>query len=430
MTVATASKSFVILSFLLLQLVPNAIPASIDAVREDIKNYGTESRQLANQYMYNDDNTTFVYDLSEFSVRFEKCQSVQMFDDELARDASGVNGSPLASYHFVVFKLCPSDTCSLANSKSTDTCGPVYGSYTLDVASYLQSTVEYQKEVFELMCTNCEEVCEDEESCTTECGQLCYQHNNLEANGKIDASDYLQCQKVQIEDGNDNDEDNVIVYVGPQCSQDSASILLGVFLDENCLVPTSTIDIATALGATPSYHIVATTYTSTSNECISCMENVENNEENADADQWDSDQVNKLCERLYDEAAKCESDTGLDVGFIQTMRKQEEENEHNNNNNNNNNYYSNQVENEPMACTFIQSLIWNSYTQTGEINFSAKQDVIVRQVTKKQKLCLGLVSAAFITMIGLVFYLQQSIKRITSQSSNNGSSKIDVNTFI
>jgi hypothetical protein len=428
MMTGTASKSFAIAIFLLLhvfQTVADTISAVTDAASTDNYNFGTSTRQLANQYTYNDDNSTFVYDLSEFSVRFEKCQSVQMFDDELASDASGVNGSPLASYHFVVFRLCPSDTCTLANSKTADTCGTVYGTYTVDVSSFLQSTVEYKKEQFELMCTNCEEVCQDEASCASECGNLCYQHSNLEANGKIDASNYLQCQKIQIDDGNDNDEDDVIVYIGPQCSQDSASILLGVFSDENCRVPTDSFDIATVLGATPSYHIVATTYSSTSNECLSCMEYADNNE-NQQADQWDNDQVNQMCERLYDEAAKCESDTGLDVGFIQTMRKQEQQNEHENNNNNM--YYSNQVENEPMACTFIQSLIWNSYTQTGEINYSAKQDVIVRQVTKKQKICLGLVSAAFITMIGLVFYLQQRIKRIITQSPN--SSKTHENIFI
>jgi hypothetical protein len=292
----------------------------------------------------------------------------------------------------------------------------------------LQATAEYQKDAFELMCTNCEEVCQDEESCVSDCGKACYLHNNLATDGKVDASDYIQCQKVQIEDGNDNAEDDVIVYVGPRCSQDSSSILLGVYSDANCVVPTSSIDIETVLGATPSYHILANTYSSKDNQCLSCIENTDENE-NVQADQWDDDNVNQMCEQLYDESAKCESDTGLDVGFIQTMRKQEEQNNNEHGNNNNKYmYYSNQVENEPMACTFIQSLIWNSYTQTGEINYSAKQDVIVRQVTKKQKICLSLVSIGFITMVGLVFYFQQQIKRIVSQS--HISKAADENTFI
>jgi hypothetical protein len=34
-----------------------------------------------------------------------------------------------------------------------------------------------------------------------------------------------------------------------------------------------------------------------------------------------------------------------------------------------------------MTCNFIESLLWNSYTETGEINLEAEQNVIIRTTT-------------------------------------------------
>lgn len=45
----------------------------------------------------------FQYDLSQFSVRFEKCQYVKMYDDNLAENQ--YSDSPLALKHFVVYRL-------------------------------------------------------------------------------------------------------------------------------------------------------------------------------------------------------------------------------------------------------------------------------------------------------------------------------------
>ena len=86
---------------------------------------------------------------------------------------------------------------------------------------------------------------------------------------------------------------------------------------------------------------------------------MEDNDNDDAAD--DADDVNQMCENVYNWAAKCESPTGLESGFVQVNRDE--------------NDYENQVENEFMACTFINSLIWDSYTESGEINWEAKQDV-------------------------------------------------------
>ena len=146
--------------------------------------------------------------------------------------------------------------------------------------------------------------------------------------------------------------------------------------------------------------------------CISCKEaadaNNENNgnNKNYQYDQWDVDNVNEMCENLYKQSAKCESTTGLTNGFIQTQRNEED---NNNNNNENDIEVENQYETEFMACTYIQSMLWNSYTQKGEINFYDPQDIIFRSVTTNQKRSLGFIAFIFTALLGVVFYYNKRI---------------------
>lgn len=391
----------------------------------------TSFDELTDRELTQQDNSTFIYDLSDFSVRFEKCQLVQMFDDELAQQASGTDGSPFATMHFVVFRLCPTDSCTA--SVKGESCGSVYGTYTLDVQKYLESTIEYQRQEFESMCAKCDEDCDEDagQPCSG-CGKICWQYANLEATGYVDAANYVQCQQLGNGDDNENnnnegeesaDDENAAaaVYIGPRCSKSGTQIRIGLFSDANCLVPMNDLNITTVLGATPSYHLLANTYSTTDNYCLSCKEaaDEDGNNDNHQNDQWDDDSVNEMCENLYNGAAKCESETGLTAGFIQTVRNEQDNNEKENNGKQ---VYSNQVENEFMSCTFIKSLIWNSYTQSGEINFFDKQDVILRHVTKNQKIVLSLVSVAFVSMLGIVYYFQKKIKEMAGSGLHGESS--------
>jgi hypothetical protein len=281
----------------------------------------------------------FEYDLGDFFLRFEKCQFVKMYNDELAQKEN--TDSPLALKHFVVFKLC--DDCQSCS---------VYGSYVLEVDDYLEYTIENQRQGFQAMCENCSERCNgDDESCSG-CAQLCYQYENLEAIGSVDAAEYAKCQKWEPEDGGD------VYYIGPRCNSGN-SIAIGVFADENCWDPVDDVDIEDLLGVKLSYHLLRHTYSSVDQVCLSCSESAY--AEDDDKDNSDGDSVNEMCENLYDGAAKCESKTGLENGFVQVNKNEQD--------------YQNQVENEFMACTFINSLVWNSYTETGEINWKVKQDV-------------------------------------------------------
>jgi hypothetical protein len=86
-----------------------------------------------------------VVDISSYSVKFDKCQFVKAYDEEVAADED--YGTVLATKRFVMFRLCPNNSCSSCNSG--------YGEYLIDMDSYLAATVEYQQAVQETMCENC-----------------------------------------------------------------------------------------------------------------------------------------------------------------------------------------------------------------------------------------------------------------------------------
>jgi hypothetical protein len=342
-------------------------------------------------------NEEFQYDLSDFSLRFEKCQFVKMYDDEIAQDED--SDSPLALKHFVVYRLCPTDSCSSCDKAD-------YGTYTMLVEDYLAYTIENQRQDFENMCASCTESCNDSGEYCSGCGKICYQYENLEASGYIDAADYTQCQQLAVANNDDaaaandgevaadDDSAQQLLYIGPRCNSGN-SITIGVFSDANCWDPVDNANVTALLGAKLSYHLLRHTYSSSDPVCLSCKEE-------ADNDEGDADSVNEMCENLYGAAAKCESETGLEGGFIQMNRDEGNQ--------------ENQVDNEFMACTFIKSLIWDSYSETGEINFKAKQDVIIRKVTKKQKVSLSLLFATFGILLGLMYYFQKKINDATSQA--------------
>ena len=328
-----------------------------------------------------DYNAYFAYDLTQYSLRFEKCQYVKMFDDELAQESD----SPLALKHFVVFRLCPSDACE-------STCKENYGRYVVDVETYLESTVENQMRQIEYMCNNCDEECNENGEYCSGCSEQCYEYENLEEAGYVDASEYMECQQLDAQNGDDGNQ----YYIGPRCNSSGNKIEIGLFSDENCWEPVDDMDVEDLVGAELSYHLLAHTDSSGGSVCLSCKETQENANEN---DNNDEDEVNEMCEDVYDNSAKCESETGIPYGFVQTKRENDE--------------YENQVETEFMACTFIDSLIWNSYIETGEINIEEEQDVIVREITRNQALSLSLLVVTMLGLVGLMYWFQRKIDAVS-----------------
>ena len=53
-------------------------------------------------------------DISSYSIKFQKCQFVKSYDDNLAMNED--SESVLATKRFVVFRLCPNHSCSSCNN--------------------------------------------------------------------------------------------------------------------------------------------------------------------------------------------------------------------------------------------------------------------------------------------------------------------------
>jgi hypothetical protein len=382
------------------------------------------------------DDTTFMFnDLSTYSIRYQKCQSIKMFDDELAASQQSQSASsPLATRHFVVFRMCPSSLCISGCAPDTSP----YGTYALPVKDYLSYTVKYQKQELEQSCAFCNAYClqDDGQSyCTsycsnslcTNCASLCDEYNRYNtaiANGNAmiaDAADFIQCQQVaaQNDDAADQNE-NSGYYIGPYCqtldtksSKQSIAttptqVVIGVFSDANCYDPVFDVNVTQVLnGVQLSYHFLKHTSTASSNSansnpllppCLSCLEGDQNQN-----DANDLDDVNEMCENVYQLSAKCETPTGLSSGFIQMNREGGE---------NDNQKTTNQVENEFMACTFIDSIVLNSYTETGIINLSVPQDFVGRYVTPTQRNTFLFLFACIGACVGLMVYYQRRIKDV------------------
>ena len=102
-----------------------------------------------------------------------------------------------------------------------------------------------------------------------------------------------------------------------------------------------------------------------------------------------------MCEELYNAAGKCETKHGISAGFMQTNREDGD--------------YQNQAENEAKVCTFIDSLVLESYTEKGEINLNVIQDVVIRQTTPLQTAMLTLLSIFIVGTLSYAVWLNRAI---------------------
>jgi hypothetical protein len=339
--------------------------------------------------------------LSAFSVRYEKCQSVKSYDDNLAE--GGV--SPLALHHFVIYRLCPTDSCQSCKKV-------VYGKYAVDVSTYLLNTIDYEQQRLKRVCKTCDASCSGNASSSSYCAAClkeCDFYQNMANYGYVNAAEYTECQ--QINYATNDDAGNAAMYVGPRCSS-SGMIVISLFSDDSCNTPVDTISVETALAAKLSYILMKPSNgTGAANSCMSCKERTNANDDDQNQarqnDKQDADDVVEMCENVYNRAAKCESKTGIQVGFIQTKRQYEQQN----------GGYDNQVEDEYLSCTFIDSLIWNSYTETGEIDIKSQQDVIVRRVTNNQAVSMSFLSVFVAGLLAAIYFVDRKIQSIELSNS-------------
>eukprot|EP00529_Nitzschia_sp_RCC80_P024198 CAMPEP_0113483898 /NCGR_PEP_ID=MMETSP0014_2-20120614/23675_1 /TAXON_ID=2857 /ORGANISM="Nitzschia sp." /LENGTH=450 /DNA_ID=CAMNT_0000377467 /DNA_START=213 /DNA_END=1565 /DNA_ORIENTATION=+ /assembly_acc=CAM_ASM_000159 len=340
---------------------------------------GTRRLEQNNNNNNNQDQEEYLVDVSGYSLKFEQCQFVKTYSDELAEDED--TSTVLATKRFVIFRMCPTGYC--------DTCTTNFGEYIVDLDDYLQATVEYHQQEQEEMCNACQEcgnwqdgedqqqdqnqdgqqnnqdggrrleqqannVYVDCDSCYDECMKI----ENMEENGYIDATNFLECQMIY----DPEDDGKAALYAGPMCASGGSKIKIGVFEDENCYVPNLDKDVDDYLmddngyALKLSHALLKNVYSS---DCISCAmvdenandnnNNNNNNNQNQNNQDQNGDQILDMCQNLYEAAAKCEKTNGFDNGYSNYYE------------------YDNQLAQEGVVCDFVDSLKAGSYDQYGEI---------------------------------------------------------------
>mmetsp|Transcript_16235 Transcript_16235/g.29459 ORF Transcript_16235/g.29459 Transcript_16235/m.29459 type:complete len:439 (-) Transcript_16235:240-1556(-) len=377
-----------------------------------------------------------------YSLKFEKCATSTDYyggyfggnqDNNDNDNDNKYNYNGVYEQRLVHFKLCPTDSCGKGCSGG--------GDYVIDMNEFVMAYMEYKVEAQEAECervaNNC--YCEnanDDDACAAQCymtagiyDQCVEQDNQNNNNGQqeeeFEIQDALECAQLEIDEdaaqyynynnqnnngggndanyynGNYNNQNNnnnnngeqqdVEFFVGPYCSANGKSILLGVFMDEVC-------SYAAPEGIYEKFHYgKALPYSSESiisNECISCMEPAEddgnNNNQNYNYNNGDDNYNNngnnnnqnqedaailEVCERLYEDAGKCE--TNLNVyGVYPTT----------------------------LACEFIKGLKASGKSRISSAFSGAKKNVTPQVLA-------GLFAASTLVFGGVSYYFHQKLQR-------------------
>jgi len=367
----------------------------------------TENSQLHHRLDHQED---YRVDISQYSVKFQECTFTKAYDPALAE----TKGSPtvLKTAQFVIFRLCPTadGDCSSCNYN--------YGEYMIDLESYLQATVDFFSESQYHYCRDCRDICtnknERENDNTIDCNfcvDECAKIENMEENGYIDATEFLECQ--MIYDPEDDDIEAEPLYAGPFCS--GSKIKIGVFKDEDCNEVDSSKDVDDYLNLCDgtqmklSYALLKRTYTDT---CISCLEPEDEKKNYQGNDAEDDDKVMDMCEALYDGAGKCEQTHGFDNGLA--------------------NYYGykNQLAQEDVVCDFIGSLKSRTYDDEEEIILveTTIYDIYQETVTRGQRFALAFSILATLMVAMYAAVLRRKLARLISYGAVNTLEMKDVSS--
>jgi len=136
-------------------LAKGASPIETESSDEQLPEFMYENnrhfrdRHLEDAYNYNVDDA-IIRDFSSYSFKFGKCQPIQRF----SQDAAG-NGaySALITDFMVIFRFCPSRTCSSTRKWG---CNSGYGEYVIKLDNYLKAMIYFQLANRDNLCSFCQ----------------------------------------------------------------------------------------------------------------------------------------------------------------------------------------------------------------------------------------------------------------------------------
>jgi len=291
--------------------------------------------------------------LAGYSIKYDSCSSlIQVREEGGGNDEEGF----LYTQNLIKFVVCK------GSSSGCSDCGSGIAQYVVSMIEFVEIYTEMKQEKQEAACEMIAEYCycdnaNDEDVCENQCYidadmSECIQYDGQEDN---DIAALLECEAMEGADGNDNNNNNGNYnnaqtnnyngidmyrqyYIGPMCSpKDGKSIFIAAFYDAGCTSYAGTgVYEAFNYGYPLPYEnepIVAL------NDCISCLQaddennndnnngnnnynydnynNNNNNNNNNNYNNYNQNQdmeVAEICQQSYEQAAKCESNLGSELG--------------------------------------------------------------------------------------------------------------------
>lgn len=244
--------------------------------------------------------------IADYSIQFQSCLSVLQYGE--GGGGGGEEGGAIRKQNLVKFRLCPADSCGKGCK----------GQYLTEMNRFVESYMEFKQEEQEQACENVENSCNcnddavDDRSCLNSCFEsanldYCVQNDDEESED-FDVGRMMECEPLgDQEDANNNYNYNTLTYyVGARCSRNRKSIYMDVFADSMCTksAPSGTYEKYMYGNSLP-----YSKQSVVSRDCISCLDQ-------GDDDNNDYIEINEMCEKTYEEAAKC--DKGLNIAYPQT----------------------------------------------------------------------------------------------------------------
>ena len=261
-------------------------------------------RELNNN---NNDEVDYTW-VADYSIRFDSCHTTLAFRADAGNSADEEDGAPTESMRLVHFKLCPTDSCDGKCQHGAD--------YLVEMREFVEAYLEFQMTQQEYNCEQVENNCDcenanDDQACLADCYtaaglDYCQEdennyNNNQNGNNDFELDRYLECAR--LNDNADDGYSSSAIYVGAYCAANGKAIYLGTFSDRSCTQFTNSNTFKTYTG----YDLPYTSESIVSNECLSCREPAEYDDDNYyNQDRQDEDEVIEMCEELYQRSAKCE----------------------------------------------------------------------------------------------------------------------------
>ena len=358
------------------------LQSSITASSEMGQRILSEARLLEE----NNDGVDYTW-VANMSLKYQGCYHTQVWNG----DANGGDNNDVrvSTQRLVRFRLCPSDSCTMASAAG---CDKGYGDYVIGMETYLKYYLDIVQRDHEYSCAveaNTGDVasCEDDyckyDTYVAKGMEYCVENNPYEQNnGNNNKNNNQQemmnkiaegCQQWKYENNNNRQlEDNqVAYYMGAYCSDTGGAIHLGLFTEETCTTFWDSNGGAdTYLSVTGTEMPYAET-TLIGTECVSCKE-PKDQDQNNENDQYDVDEVKESCEYLYTTAGKCESALSIDSPTT-------------------------------SACNFMEGI--KIYRKNGSIIYSKATAGTTASVF------IGLFATSFILLGGYAYYLKSKLDR-------------------